>query len=118
MIDIVKNFFVKYKFIPAKKMVDLGNVDNYKSMIEQGDNYIIPPPPKKELDRHDTDYDYAAHYKRMEKEREENRKSLEKSREESRKEDAKELKRMEKEMEKEAKRREKEEAKEAKRRRR
>jgi hypothetical protein len=95
MIDIVKNFFVKYKFIPAKKMVDLGNVDNYKSMIEQGDNYIIPP--KKELHRHDTEYDYEAHYKRMEKEREESRRLREKSREESRKENEKELKQMKKE---------------------
>jgi hypothetical protein len=113
LVDIVKTFFVNFKFIPAKNMVDLGNADNYKSMIEKGDNYIIQKisddielQNKKDQERYRKEYE--ASQKQRQKEQDESRKRRDKQREESRKEIEQELKRMEKEEAKEAKRMEKE----------
>lgn len=43
-IDIVKNFYVKYKFITTKNIGDIlsnNNINSYEKMIQQGDEYII-----------------------------------------------------------------------------
>ena len=85
-IDIVKNFFVKYKFITTKNIGEIlsnNNINNYEKMIQKGDDYItqqildnIKMEDNKKWEKHKKELD--AEQKRRDKEEEAEQKRIDK----------------------------------------